>query len=344
MINLIDNQFGGMTLQGGMQAKMNAKEPKIAIKGLTKYSVTFELYNADLSVANALRRIMISEVPTMAIDLVEVRENTSVLHDEFLAHRVGLVPLQCPSDPNHPHNIDKFEFHEDCQCQSMCDKCTVKFRLHSICNEDQQDITSKNIVIDGQSQVVMMNDDTAINDGQVQQLAPVIYYDELDNEEPPIIVVKLAKNQTLDFELVAKKGIGKIHAKWSPVSTCIMRKEPIVEIDNEQLQNNLNESQRREFVKRCPRKVYKFNEQRKMIEIENADKCNLCQECVKYSQDLGIERGVRIAEKDYKFIFTVESTGALEPELIVLKAMKILQTKLNSLQECMSKYAVVQQL
>lgn len=56
------------------------------------------------------------------------------------------------------------------------------------------------------------------------QLAPVTYLDELGNEMAPITLVKLAKNQMLDFELVAKKGIGKTHAKWSPVSTCIMRK------------------------------------------------------------------------------------------------------------------------
>lgn len=55
-------------------------------------------------------------------------------------------------------------------------------------------------------------------------LSPVIYYDEAGTEQAPITLVKLAKNQLLDFELVAKKGIGKIHAKWSPVSTVVMRK------------------------------------------------------------------------------------------------------------------------
>jgi DNA-directed RNA polymerase II subunit RPB3 len=69
--------------------------PRIKVLELKRYSVKFELYNTDLAIANALRRIMISEVPTMAIDLVEVRENTSVLHDEFIAHRIGLVPLVC---------------------------------------------------------------------------------------------------------------------------------------------------------------------------------------------------------------------------------------------------------
>ena len=53
-------------------------------------------------------------------------------------------------------------------------------------------------------------------------LAPVVYTDELGNEQPAITIVKLAKNQQIEFDLVAKKGIGKIHAKWSPVSTCIM--------------------------------------------------------------------------------------------------------------------------
>ena len=53
----------------------------------------FDLINVDASIANALRRSMISEVPTMAIENVYIYNNTSVMHDEILAHRLGLIPI-----------------------------------------------------------------------------------------------------------------------------------------------------------------------------------------------------------------------------------------------------------
>ncbi len=70
-----------------------SRQPQIEILELKEDSISFLLTKTDTSVANALRRIMIAEVPTMAIDLVEFENNTSVLHDEFLAHRLGLIPL-----------------------------------------------------------------------------------------------------------------------------------------------------------------------------------------------------------------------------------------------------------
>lgn len=73
----------------------------IEILKLTEDSVVFVLRNADTSIANALRRVMLSEVPTMAIELVEVNNNTSVLNDEFIAHRLGLIPLKSSSVRNY---------------------------------------------------------------------------------------------------------------------------------------------------------------------------------------------------------------------------------------------------
>ena len=67
----------------------NNRTPKIKVMDLKEDSISFELSQTDISMANALRRIMIAEVPTFTIDKVQFIENTSCLPDEFIAHRLG---------------------------------------------------------------------------------------------------------------------------------------------------------------------------------------------------------------------------------------------------------------
>jgi DNA-directed RNA polymerase I and III subunit RPAC1 len=56
-------------------------------------TMEMELKGIDASISNALRRIIIAEIPTMAFHKVFLYQNTSVLPDELLVHRIGLLPL-----------------------------------------------------------------------------------------------------------------------------------------------------------------------------------------------------------------------------------------------------------
>jgi DNA-directed RNA polymerase II subunit RPB3 len=256
------SQFGiPFNLAGSKTSKGGLLEPEIRILELSTYVIRFELLNTDLAVANSLRRVIIAEVPTMAIDLVEVKENTSALHDEFIAHRLGLIPLNSV-------DVDKFKFADKCICNSMCKECSVSFKLNQTCiDRDQLEVTSKHI------QPLSM--DTTV--------VPVEYRDANGKPEDPVLIMKLSKNQQLDMNLVARKGIAKTHAKWSPVATCQMRKEPIVEIVDEKINKELDITKRKAFVATCPRNVYKFNDMRNAVEIEDADKCIQCIECLRYA-------------------------------------------------------------
>ena len=84
----------------------------ILITSLSSEEIVFEVSGIDVSVANALRRILIAEVtsqrpfsskltpkkvPTMAIEVVEMHDNTSIIQDEVLSHRLGLIPIK--ADP-----------------------------------------------------------------------------------------------------------------------------------------------------------------------------------------------------------------------------------------------------
>jgi DNA-directed RNA polymerase subunit D len=60
--------------------------------------VEFNITGIKENIANALRRVVISDVPVLAIESVTFSQNSSVMDDEVLAHRLGLIPLKTEVD------------------------------------------------------------------------------------------------------------------------------------------------------------------------------------------------------------------------------------------------------
>lgn len=97
----------------------------VQIQGLNSQSIQFSLPSTPLYLANCIRRVFISEIPTMAIDFVTFYENTSPLNDEYLAHRFGLIPLTSQL-------VGRFNFPSECACMdgsTVCSVCSVKYTL-----------------------------------------------------------------------------------------------------------------------------------------------------------------------------------------------------------------------
>ncbi len=70
---------------------------KVEVKEDSEKVYKFILEEVDSSFVNALRRAAINRVETFAMDKVMFYENTSVMFDEYIAHRIGLIPITTPS-------------------------------------------------------------------------------------------------------------------------------------------------------------------------------------------------------------------------------------------------------
>jgi len=293
-----------------MTSTTKPRQPNIEILNLQENMMTFILSKTDTSIANALRRIMIAEVPIMAIDLVEVDANNSVLHDEFISHRLGLIPLTSS-------HVEQFSYTRDCSCASRCDKCSVEMRLDVECRDEMTlDVTSKDLK-SKDLRVIPVDSDSITPEGE---------------EKPGIRIVKLRKNQELRLTAIAKKGVGKEHAKWQPSCGTVFQYDPDIVINYPRL-DDLTENEKREWVNSCPTKVYAFNEQTKTVDIENMAACVFCNECKRKAEKLGKPDLVHISHKPERFIFTVETTGALKPEEVLFSALNILKEKLTNVQK-----------
>ncbi len=171
---------------------------EIQIIEKTDEFMRFIVSGVNTPFANALRRIMLTEVPTMAIDEIVILENSSILNDEILAHRMGLIPIKT--------DLDSYVLPEECKCESElgCNLCRANLTLEA-------EATDKTMTV---------------------------YSGELKPENPDIApvsdkipIVKLAPEQRVNLEAYARLGKGTKHAKWQPVSMCTYVYMPKVKID-----------------------------------------------------------------------------------------------------------------
>lgn len=302
----------------------NIRAPQVEIVDLREDYVEFILSNTDSSVANALRRVMIAEVPTMAIDLVTIHDNSSVLQDEFLSHRLGLIPLSADRGV-------MYEYNYDCDCEDYCAKCSAVFTLDVTWEEKARGrpehmrdspvhITSADLV------------------GSDPRLRPVHFAPSDQNsdisQDQGVIIAKLAKGQKMQLTAVAKKGIAKEHAKWSPVAVATYKYEPVIDI-NEEVERQLTADQKAEFVEVCPAKVYDLHEVTGTVYVKHRDMCMYCDDCVYLAKTFKPrpedDPVVKISPSMDRFIFQVETNGSLTAEDVVVTSLKVISDKLLGL-------------
>ncbi|KAF7721397.1 45 kDa subunit of RNA polymerase II [Apophysomyces ossiformis] len=154
-----------------------------------------------------------------------IETNTTVLADEFIAHRLGMVPIDS-------REVEKLRYTRDCTCSQYCPECSVELTLHVKCTEDRtKEVTSRDLVSSNPSFI------------------PVLQ----DKNDSGILLVKLRKGHELKLKCIAKKvkstsrkqgqkkgenqvdvqrfetclqGVAKEHAKWSPVSGVAFEYDP----------------------------------------------------------------------------------------------------------------------
>ena len=164
-----------------------------------KSSWKFQVKNVDICILNALRRIGMCEIPTVALDFdpagkdnkhIKIEKNISSLHNEFLMHRLSLIPFHFNQD-----EIDKF------------DASKYVFTLKKENNTTGIiDVTTNDIVI-------MNQEGTPYNQAFHKRVLPPSLV-----TKDYILITKLKPNEVLDIEFVARLGTGSEHARWSPVS------------------------------------------------------------------------------------------------------------------------------
>jgi DNA-directed RNA polymerase subunit D len=161
---------------------------------------TIELTDTDVYFVNALRRVMIADLPKLAIQDVIIYDNTSPLFDEIIAHRLGMIPI--------PTDLQLLIFRNDCTCKGKgCPSCTVRYTLSK---EDEGPVLSGDLQPETEQWAI---------------------------QEDKIPIVELGKDQRIILEVEAVLGRGRDHAKWQAVQAPTYRMKTEITFDVKRIED-----------------------------------------------------------------------------------------------------------
>ncbi|XP_061825607.2 DNA-directed RNA polymerases I and III subunit RPAC1 [Nerophis lumbriciformis] len=290
------------------------KSFKIDVVQLNENFMEFDMVGIDAAIANAFRRILIAEVPTMAIEKVFIYNNTSIVQDEVLAQRLGLIPIK--ADPC------LFEYRstdEDSAKEEESEIDTIKLHLKIRCSRNPR--TSKDSSDPRElyeNHVVYSRD---IKWVPIGNQADVFADSNIGPVHDDILIALLRPGQELDIIMHCVKGIGKDHAKFSPVATASYRLLPEITLLDRVV------GEKAERLKQCfSQGVIELEDihGEKVAKVVNSRSDTCSREVLRHDD---LKDLVKLGRVRDHFIFSVESTGILPPNLLVTEAIKVLMAK-----------------
>lgn len=297
----------------------------------------FSLIGVDASIANAFRRIILAEIPSLAIEFVYINNNTSVIHDEVLAHRLGLVPLKGSLEGINWMRWFRTPKEGDPDSgSSASDYNTIVLSLNVECTRnpnaspDEEDPTKlyRNAHVYARDLVWQpVGRQAALFSGPDGEIQPAY---------PDILLAKLRPGQKIDLELHCIKGIGQDHAKFSPVATASYRLLPDIQILRPILGDDAVK-----FANCFPKGVisiervtredaarhgsgYEGHEGKKKAVVRDPFKDTVSRECLRHDE---FKDKVKLGRVRDHFIFNIESVGQFQSDLLFLESVKVLKLK-----------------
>ncbi len=307
-----------------------------------QFDASFSLVGVDASIANAYRRILIAEIPTLAIEEVYIHNNTSVIQDEVLAHRLGLIPFKGGKEGllNFIKWWKKPDDSEGSAYDNSYDFNTVRLVLRIECTRNTAAAANETDPLKLYHHAhVYASDIVYTPEGQQTDyfsgdnaIAPV---------NPDILIAKLRPGQVIDIEMHMHKGVGSDHAKFSPVCTASYRLMPTITITKPILGPDAEK-----FAACFPEGViavedvtlddtiprdspYKGHVGELKAVVKDPMRDTISRECLRHEE---FQDKVKLGRRRDHFIFSIESSGQWDSDELFLEAIKTLKTKCKKLE------------